>query len=51
MCFHCEAVREERILEFICTQVPEALAQVTMGELPGQTRRVISMGSFEGTKQ
>lgn len=49
MCFHCETVREERILEFICTQAPEALAQVALGELPGQTRRVISKGGFEGT--
>lgn len=49
MCFHRETVREEMILEFICTQVPGALAQVALGELPGQTRSVISKGSFEGT--
>lgn len=34
MCFHRETVREEMILEFICTQVPGALAQVALGELP-----------------
>lgn len=45
----CETVREERILEFICTQASGALAQVALGELPGQTRRVISKSGFEET--